>query len=179
MTLPRRRAAALGSTTPAVAALAVAVLAVAALTGCATHRASDPAGQATAQGVTVTVTLLPGSGSDRRLQATFSPQRPGFHLYSIDLPAQGIDGLGIPTRLSVQGGLTATGTPTANLATRLLRPAHLSTELPVYPDGPVTFVLPVRRTGAHQADVTVSYGACSESTCLMPVSKEVIPLGLN
>ncbi|ARP73438.1 hypothetical protein LK07_30770 [Streptomyces pluripotens] len=113
------------------------------------------------------------------MQATFSPQQPGFHLYSIDLPAQGIDGLGIPTRLSVEGDLTATGKPTANRSTLLLRPAGLTTELPVYPNGPVTFTLPVRQTGPHQADVVVSYGACGESHCLVPVKDEVIHLSLG
>jgi hypothetical protein len=161
------------------ALLGATAVAVLILSGCGTNRAPDPTGHATADGVTVTVTLLPASEGQRELRATFSPQRPGFHIYSIDLPAQGIDGLGIPTRLSVQGGLTAVGKPTANLATRLLRPAGLPTEIPVYPDGSVTFTLPVRQTSSHQAEVIVSYGACSETTCLMPVNDEVIHLGLN
>jgi hypothetical protein len=148
-----------------------------ALAGCG----AQPAGpgtnaQATANGVAVTVGLRPGSGDRAELRATFSPQRPGFHLYSLDLPAEGIDGLGIPTRIAVSGGLTALAAPTTDRSTRLLRPTGLSTELPVYPDGPVTFTLPVRRTGAGSAEVVVSYGACSESTCLMPVTDEHIPL---
>ncbi|MGY5034902.1 hypothetical protein ACWC9U_29480 [Streptomyces sp. 900116325] len=52
----------------------------------------------------------------------------------------------------------------------------LPTEIPVYPDGPVTFTLPVRQISSRQADVIVSYGACNESTCLMPVDEEVIHL---
>ena len=71
------------------------------LSGCCTHRTPDPTGHAAAHGVTVTVTPLPVSNGQHELQATLSPQRPGFHIYSIDLPAQGVDGLGIPTRLSV------------------------------------------------------------------------------
>ena len=169
MTIARSWGAVLGST-----AVAVVILG-----GCGENRAPDPTGHATADGVTVTVTLLPSSEGRRELRATFSPQRLGFHIYSIDLPAQGIDGLGIPTRLSVQGGLTAVGKPTANLATRLLRPAGLPTQIPVYPDGSVTFTLPVRQTSSHQAEVIVSYGACSETSCLMPVHDEVIHLGLN
>jgi hypothetical protein len=125
------------------------------------------------------VSLLPASDGGRELQATFSPQQPGFHIYSIDLPAQGIDGLGVPTRLSVQGSLTALGRPTADRMTRLLRPVGLQTEIPVYPDGPVTFTLPVRQSGGDAAEVVVSYGACSEDTCLMPVSREVIRLSSN
>ncbi len=162
-----------------VLALGPAALVLLALSGCGTGNTPASTAHATADGVTVTVTLLPPSHGQRDLQATFSPQRPGFHIYSIDLPEQGIDGLGIPTRLAVQGGLTAAGKPTANHTTLLLQPAGLTTELPVYPDGPVTFTLPVRQTGTHQADVTVSYGACSAHTCLMPVTDEVIHLSIN
>ena len=167
--MPRSWSGALGSTT----------LMTLVLSGCGTAQAPEPTALATAHGVTVTVALLPASNGQRELQATFSPQQPGFHIYSIDLPAHGIDGLGIPTRLTVQGSLAAAGKPTANRATRLLRPAGLQTELPVYPDGSVTFTLPVRQTSGHQAEVIVSYGACSEKTCLIPVSNEVIRLSLN
>ncbi|MFE9451985.1 hypothetical protein [Streptomyces sp. NPDC006739] len=170
MTTPRRRGVALGS---AAAALLI-------VSGCGEERVSEPTEHATANGVTVTVTLLAPDHGQRELRATFSPQRPGFHIYSIDLPPQGVDGLGIPTRLSVHGDLTAVGKPpSTKLVTRLLRPAGLQTEIPVYPDGPVTFTMPVRQTGSHVADVIVSYGACSESRCLMPVTDEVIHLNLN
>jgi hypothetical protein len=169
MTISRRRSVVAGA-----AATTVLVL-----SSCGTSRAPEATGSATAQGVAVAVTLLPLSGGQHSLQVTFSPRQAGFHIYSIDLPAHGVDGLGIPTRLSVRGDLTAVGMPTANQTTRLLRPAGLPTEIPVYPDGPVTFTVPVRQTGAHQADVLVSYGACSETTCLMPVNDEVINLSLH
>ncbi|MER5638904.1 hypothetical protein ABT095_18310 [Kitasatospora sp. NPDC002227] len=147
------------------------------LAGCGQSRPAEPTAHASASGVAVTATLLPGEGG--RLRVTFAPEEPGFHLYSVDLPAQGIDGLGIPTVLAVRGGLAATGRPTADRATLLLRPAGLTTELPVYPDGPVTFTVPVRRTGSHQGEVVVSYGACSASRCLLPVSNEVLRLDLD
>lgn len=138
-----------------------------------------PSARATANGVTVVVTLVPAAGSGEELRATFSPRRAGFHVYSIELPDGGVDGLGIPTRLSVRGGLTAEGRPAADRAVVRLRPAGLPTELPVYPDGPVTFTLPVRRTGSGEANVVVSYGACGESRCLMPVTDKVIRLDLG
>jgi hypothetical protein len=165
-----------GSRSVVLGSVAAAVLIP---SGCGAGRPSEPMGHATADGVTVTVTLLPASNGHRELQATFSPQQPGFHIYSIDLPAQGVDGLGIPTRVAVEGDLTAVGKPTANLAIRLLRPAALQTEIPVYPDGPVTFTLPVRQTGPHQAEVIVSYGACSENRCLVPVTGKVIHLNFD
>ncbi|GAA2096335.1 hypothetical protein GCM10009759_25430 [Kitasatospora saccharophila] len=148
------------------------------LGGCGTDRPARPTAQATANGVTVTVTLVPASDGRREVRATFTPQESGFHLYSIDLPAEGVDGLGIPTRLSVRGDLTATGSPSTDREIRRLRPAGLDVELPVYPDGAVTFTLPVRSTGSRQADVVVSYGACSETRCLVPVTDEVIHLDL-
>lgn len=143
------------------------------------HQRPAPSARATANGVTVTVTLRPGAKGRQELRATFSPRLPGFHLYSVDLPDGGVDGLGIPTRLSVEGDLIADGTPTADRSVVLLRPAGLPTRLPVYPDGPVTFTLPVRRTGAGQANVVVSYGACGKSRCLVPVRDEVIRLGIG
>ncbi|MFC8719857.1 hypothetical protein [Kitasatospora sp. NPDC057198] len=157
------------------AAAATALL----LGGCGTDRPAEPTAHTTANGVTVTATLVSTSGGRREVRATFSPEQAGFHLYSIDLPPQGIDGLGIPTRLSVRGDLTADGTPATDREIRQLRPTGLEVELPVYPDGPVTFTLPVRQTGSHRAEVVVSYGACSETRCLVPVTDEVIPLDLD
>lgn len=100
--------------------------------------------------------------------AVYRPTRAGFHVYSIDLPPGGVAGLGVPTRLRVTGGLAATGPATASESPRLLDLPALGVRLPVYPDGPVTVSLPVRRTG-RTADVLVSYGACSATTCLAPV----------
>lgn len=174
MRTPRREAAA-----RRLAGVAAVCLLAPALGGCGGSSAPAPTAHATADGVTVTVTLLRAANAPSRLRVVFSPQQSGFHIYSIDLPDQGIDGLGIPTRIAVRGGLAALGKAAANLPTRLLRPAGLPAELPVYPDGPVTFTLPVRRTSSGRAEVVVSYGACSEARCLMPVTDEIIPLRLS
>lgn len=155
----------------AATAAALALL----LAGCGADPAPVPTARATRNGVTVTVALLPAADGAHRIRATFRPE-PGFHVYSIDLPEGGVDGLGVATRLSVGGDLTATGEPTADRAVVLLRPAGLEAALPVYPDGEVTFTLPVRRTGSRGADVIVSYGACGASRCLVPVTDERIPL---
>ncbi|MFJ3640184.1 hypothetical protein ACIPRD_10580 [Streptomyces sp. NPDC090108] len=165
--------------TPAGAAAVAAALALG-LVGCDGGQETTPTAHVTAGGVTVTTTLLHRSDGRPELRTTFSPGQRGFHLYSVDLPAHGVDGLGIPTRLAVRGGLTADGRPKADVTTRLLRPAGLPTEIPVYPDGPVTFTLPVRQAGnAQRAEVVVSYGACSENRCLVPVTDEVIRLDLK
>jgi len=150
-------------------------------TGCAAP--SEPAaGPATATGfadggVTVTVRLDRAGDGRRLVRATFTPQQAGFHLYSVNLPAGGIDGLGLPTRLAVRGGLTADGTPQADRPLRTVSPSGLGVDLPVYPDGAVTVTLPVRQAGPGQAEAVVSYGACSEQRCLMPVTDRTIPLG--
>lgn len=100
--------------------------------------------------------------------AVYRPTRAGFHVYSISLPQGGVDGLGVPTRLDIRGGLAATGPATASVDPRMLYLPTLGVRLPVYPDGPVTVSLPVRRTG-RTADILVSYGACSAATCMAPV----------
>ncbi|MGF1431650.1 hypothetical protein [Kitasatospora sp. LaBMicrA B282] len=167
MSPSRRRLAVLG----AAAGLALA--------GCADGPTAEPTAHAAAGGVTVTATLAGPAGGGRELRITFAPQRPGFHVYSVDLPAGGVDGLGVPTRIAVRGDLAATGGPTADRPTHLLQPAGLPTRIPVYPDGPVTFTVPVRQSGHHRADVVVGYGACSENTCLLPVHDETLQLALD
>jgi hypothetical protein len=137
------------------------------LTGCAHSQALPTTARFTESGVEVTITV-----SAAMVRAVYRPIRPGFHVYSVDLPAGGIDGLGVPTRLSVRGGLTVTGHATADKPVRLLDLPVLNVKLPVYPDGPVTVSLPVRRTG-RTADIVVSYGACSSGTCLAPVIDHV------
>lgn len=121
----------------------------------------------TESGVEVTIAV-----SDSEVKAFFRPTRFGFHVYSIDLPTGGIQGLGVPTKLGVRGGLTATGQASADKPVRLLDLPSLGVKLPVYPDGPVGVSLPVQRSG-RSADILVSYGACSTNTCLAPVTDHV------
>jgi hypothetical protein len=128
--------------------------------------------------VTVRVSLIDQGSMGWQLEVLFVPPSPGFHLYSLSLPDGGVEGLGIPTRLSVRGALVATGAVTAGEPTQLLDIAALGVKLPVYPDGPVTLVLPVRHTDGLTAHVVVSYGACSSATCLAPVIDEAIPLSV-
>jgi hypothetical protein len=142
------------------------------ITGCA-HAQDRPAtARFTESGVEVTINVTRPT-----VRATYRPIRPGFHVYSIDLPPGGVAGLGVPTRLGVRAGLTATGRATADRAVRVLVLPALNVKLPVYPDGPVTVSLPVHRSG-RTADIVVSYGACSSSTCLAPVIDHVTRISL-
>jgi hypothetical protein len=151
---------------------ALAGAAALSLAGCA-HAQDRPAtARFTESGVEVTIKVTRST-----VRATYRPVRPGFHIYGIDLPPGGVAGLGVPTRLTVRAGLTATGRATADRTVRMLDLPTLHVRLPVYPDGPVTVSLPVRRSG-RMADVVVSYGACSSSTCLAPVTDHVTHVSL-
>ena len=130
-------------------------------------------------GVTVTVTLERSAARTLHVSAELRPQRPGFHLYSLGLPDQGVDGLGIPTRLAVAAPLTADGPVTTPAHPYGLRQPGLDVTLPVYPDGPVTLRLAVRLPAAPQssARLLLTYGACSGTAgCLAPVRRHPVTL---
>jgi hypothetical protein len=158
------------------AAVLLCAAAVAASAGCSGVAAQARTHAAFADGgVAVDVTLARSAADTVAVTATLRPQRPGFHLYSLGLPDQGVDGLGIPTRLSVAAPLTAVGGVTTPARPYDLRPAGLDVHLPVYPDGPVTLHLTARVAPggpARQGTVTLrlTYGACSSTAgCLAPV----------
>jgi hypothetical protein len=127
----------------------------------------------TDQGVAVAMHL---SADGKKLVTTFTPQRPGFHLYSVSLPADGIEGLGRPTRVEVSGALHSRGPLTADSPVRMLAMQGTDVTFPVYPDGAVTTELPVAVDAHSSAKVVVSYAACSLQECLMPVSAHPVAL---
>jgi hypothetical protein len=151
-----------------IAAGCAASLAVA---GCAPRH---PGGDLTASyqeaGVTVTLRLRGTS-----LTATYRPDRAGFHLYSVAMPADGVDGLGRPTVLAAGRGLSATGPAVADRTPTTLHEAVLGVDLPVYPDGPVTLTLPVTTSGTP-VEAVIGYAACSLTQCLMPVTGKAVTL---
>lgn len=130
----------------------------------------------TDQGVSVAMHL---SADGTRLLTTFTPQRPGFHLYSVGLPADGIQGLGRPTRVEVAGALHSSGPLTAESPVRMLSMQGTDVTFPVYPDGPVTTELPVGVDSRGGAQVLVSYAACSAQECLMPVTAHPVQLSAS
>ena len=165
-----------GGTAVAVVAAAICIwLHAAASTG----NASAAVAQFTDQGVTVTLAIKDRSGSHATLEATFAPQHTGFHLYSIDLPATGVGGVGRPIRVTTQGALRVVGPLTANTKVLMITLTGTSLVLPVYPDGPVTTDLPVELDGSGSATVLVSYAACSSTTCLPPVTDHAVTLKVN
>jgi len=124
-------------------------------------------------GVRVSVGLNRDRSQRLWLSGTFAPTSANTHLYSVDLPPHGIDGLGRPTRLSVAAGsgLRPVGAAIADRPVIQERIPELGTVLPVYPDGPVTVLLPVVLTSESPApvDVSISYMACGSNGCLAPV----------
>jgi hypothetical protein len=127
----------------------------------------------TDSGVSVAMHL---SEDGKNLLTTFTPQRPGFHLYSVGLPAGGIRGLGRPIRVEVAGALRSRGPLTAESPVRMVPMQGTDVTFPVYPDGPVTTELPVAVDAHGAAKVLVSYAACSPQECLMPVSGHPVDL---
>lgn len=134
-------------------------------------------GSASAGGAVVTATLATESDGEAVLRVTIVPQQPGFHIYSLALPPQGVDGLGVPTRISVHGAFAAIGRPQADVATQYLQIATLGVALPVYPDGPVTLTIRVAKRDNGRTHIIASYGLCSDSRCMLPVEGLDVTLG--
>jgi thiol-disulfide isomerase/thioredoxin len=122
-------------------------------------------------GVHVALDLERDTAGRRWLAATFTPTDADVHLYSKDLPPDGIDDLGRPTRLDVDASssIQPLGAVVAN------RPAHndridaLNLSMPVYPAGPVTLRMAVKLAGDAPVNIRVSYMGCGARGCLPPV----------
>ena len=166
--MTRRRAVAL-------AGVVAAALTAATVTACDSTSTPRPLAHFAAGGVDVTITLTAWNGTVGTVQARFVP-RAGFHLYSVDLPEGGVDGLGVATALGVRGGLRATGPLTADEPVSELAIAGLDLRVPVYPDGPVTTTIGITRTAGDGATADVSYAACSAAVCLVPITDRPVRL---
>jgi hypothetical protein len=113
-----------------------------------------------------------GSGSHAWLRAHFTPVRPGFRLYAMELPRNGLSGIGRPTLLEIvtAEGLRAAGGLRADRVPGEIRSDVLGLRFPAYPPGPVTLSLPVTlaANGAARAELSVTYMTCGERTCMPP-----------
>lgn len=126
-------------------------------------------------GVRVHVALERDSRDQAWIAAAFRPIARDVHLYGASLPADGIDGLGRPTRLTLVPSPVwqVMGPAVPDRLEEVLRFELLKTALPVYPAGPVTLRVPVTiaaSNAAREAEVQVSYMACSDTGCLPPVA---------
>lgn len=131
----------------------------------------------TEHGVRVTLALERDSSGQAWLAGRFAPVDPDTHLYAQELPADGVDGLGRPTRLEVTStaGLRPTAGAVADRPVQSDRIDALKLSLPVYPAGAVTLRMPVTvPAGAGGlTEVSVRYMACGASGCLAPVERRI------
>ncbi|MFD6885603.1 hypothetical protein [Streptomyces sp. NPDC059957] len=174
------------------ARLAAALLSLTALTACGEQPAktgSAPTTSFTENGVTVTLSVSDWQPPRATLTAVFTPEEKGFHLYSTELPATGIEGVGRPTSMDVTGVLRADGKLKAAADVRTISVPGVDAPVPVYPDGPVTTTLAVRLEGKGKgkgngdgnaggdATVLLGYASCSsEEGCTIPVSDRPVHL---
>jgi thiol-disulfide isomerase/thioredoxin len=128
----------------------------------------------TEHGVRVSVGLDRDRSGGLWLSGSFAPVTADTHLYATSLPAEGIQGLGRPTRLAIAAGshLRSVGPPVADRPVLSDRIEGIGAVLPVYPPGPVTVRIPVvlDRAPDPRAEVLVSYMACGARGCLAPVT---------
>ncbi|MFE6906045.1 hypothetical protein [Streptomyces erythrochromogenes] len=167
--------------------VAAALLSLAAVSACGGQPAADAADDAAApttrfseNGVTVTLSVADWKASEGTLTAVFTPEKKGFHLYSTELPATGIEGVGRPTAVTVTGALKAKGGLKAAADVRSISVPGVDAQVPVYPDGPVTTTLPVRADANGDATVLVGYASCStQDGCTIPVSDRPVRLRIT
>ena len=127
--------------------------------------------------VTVRVALESDAQGKPLLRATFTPERADFHLYSKELPENGMGGIGRPTsfKMSSVEGVRAAGPLFADVEPHNLVESS-GERLPVYPDGPVTLRLPLKLSPnrADSVPITFSYMACrTKGVCKNPTSKTI------
>ena len=136
-------------------------------------------------GVKVTFFLAKGENGKHWLRATFSPLELGYHVYSKDLPKDGIDGIGRPTllELSENPAIANIGELTADKKIHNLVSPLNADGFPVYPDGPVTLSLPftMKQDANGTVDVMakITYMACTKTSCNAPVEGKAVKLTLK
>jgi len=145
------------------------------------RRAERTLASFSANEVAVTIAVEADSGGAVRLRASFAPTRSGLHLYSMDLPRDGLGGMGRPTLLEVvpSPAVRSVGALSADRAPVPLLVPRLGLTFPVYPDGPVTLRLPIAVTRPRsRVTLSVTYMACTGQRCFPPVIGRQIPVDL-
>ena len=112
------------------------------------------------------------------LSATFTPPD-GYHLYSKDIPSTGIGGLGRPTLLELASNSQIRANGELLESVQAEEPDFEPKELLVYPLGAVTLSLPVELASGNDeidAEIQVTYMACSANLCKPPVVGKIIAI---
>jgi hypothetical protein len=123
----------------------------------------------------VSVSIYLNSSQDA-LVASFVPAD-GLHLYSKDIPRDGVEGLGRPTLLELtqNSQMKAAGTLLESVSAQV--PEFEPKDLLVYPAGSVTLTLPItlqESAGLANDEVSITYMACSDVGCKAPVVNQII-----
>ena len=140
----------------------------------------DPLGQAT-----VALAWARAEKGWLIIRAVFTPDDPGFHLYSATLPKTGIDGIGRPTLIEVAelSRYAEIGSIVADKVPKELRFELLNASFPVYPDGPVTLYLPLRPLADWNPHVPIglklTYMTCNDELCRAPVEGAFVALTID
>jgi hypothetical protein len=130
--------------------------------------------------VEVTIALIRNEDGQFILSATFTPQLLNMHLYSKEIPRNGVEGVGRPTLLELAEGsaLKANGEVTESIVSS--QSSSFDAEgLLLYPAGPVTLSLPVLLPDGNDwvnDEVIVTYMACDDRGCRAPVQQKPIAI---
>jgi hypothetical protein len=130
--------------------------------------------------VEVTIALTRDESGQFILSATFTPQLLNMHLYSKEIPRNGVEGLGRPTLLELAegSGLKANGDLIESVTSS--QSSSLDFEgLLLYPAGPVTLSMPVLLPDGNnwvRDEVIVTYMACDDRGCRAPVQQKPIAI---
>lgn len=156
--------------------LALAVFVISVFVAVQVYKAASPVLWETVHSdVAVKIEVKKSASGQMELQGTFKPTRENFHLYSKDLPKKGIRGIGRPTLLEVVSSpdtIKWTGELKVDQSPHDIFYQPMNLTLSVYPSGPVTLALPfewVGNPGAVSLELSMTYMACSDQTCLSPV----------
>ncbi|RPJ22377.1 MAG: hypothetical protein EHM33_23680 [Chloroflexi bacterium] len=128
--------------------------------------------------VDVSITLERDPAGNAVLSATFTPSD-GHHLYSKDIPVNGVMGLGRPTliELTEESQITALGELIESAQAQ--EPDFEPKELFVYPAGAVTLRLPVQLPPGNswiEDEIKITYMACTAYQCKPPVEGKIVPV---
>jgi hypothetical protein len=163
----------------------LALLVVASCTyGCQNSAPASALWEFSKNGVSTKIELRESPSGQLELLGTFTPTLEHFHLYSKDLPRNGLNGLGRPTLLEVvspSGAIRLKGALKAYQTPHDLYFKILDLSFPVYPEGAVMLGLPFEFIGTADADsveLSVTYMACSDQTCLAPVVDKHITINI-
>jgi hypothetical protein len=130
--------------------------------------------------VEVTIALTRSEDGQFILSATFTPQLLGAHLYSKEIPRNGVDGLGRPTLLELAEGSVLKANGELSESTVSAQSSSIDPEgLQLYPAGPVTLSMPVLLPNGNNwlnDEVLVTYMVCDGQGCRAPVQQKPIAI---